>query len=80
MAQITCRTPFKDRGMNKKPMKEIIHILVIVVLSLILGALFLRIETMNEEIKKEIPNQVHALLDSSIRDSIRLGFKEQEEK
>lgn len=67
MAQITCRTPFKDRGMNKKPMKEIIHIIVIAILSLMLGALFLRIENMNKELKREIPNQVHALLDNSIR-------------
>ena len=42
--------------MNKKPMKEIIHIIVLVVLSLMLGALFLRIEEMNDELKKEIPN------------------------
>lgn len=61
-------------------MKEIIHIIVIVILSLILGALFLRIETMNQELKKEIPNQVHTLLDNSIRESIRLWFQEQEEK
>lgn len=53
--------------MNKKPMKEIIHIIVIAILSLMLGALFLRIENMNKELKREIPNQVHALLDNSIR-------------
>ena len=53
-------------------MKEIIHIIVIVILSLMLGALFLRIETMNQELKREIPNQVHALLDNSICESIKL--------
>lgn len=58
--------------MNKKSMKEIIHIIVLVVLSLMLGALFLRIEEMNDELKKEIPNQVHALLGNSIRESVRL--------
>jgi len=61
-------------------MKEIIHIIVIVILSLMLGALFLRIETMNQELKREIPNQVHALLDNSICESIKLWFEEQEEK
>jgi hypothetical protein len=35
---------------------------------------------MDAELKKEIPNQVHTLLDNSIRESIRLWFKEQEEK
>jgi hypothetical protein len=58
--------------MNKKPMKEIIHIAVLVMLSMMLGALFLRIEEMDAELKKEIPNQVHALLDNSIRESVRL--------
>lgn len=61
-------------------MKEIIHIAVLVMLSMMLGALFLRIEEMDAELKKEIPNQVHALLDNSIRESVRLWFKEQEEK
>lgn len=64
--------------MNKKPMKEIIHILALVVLSFILGALFLRIETMEEEMKREIPNQVHALLDNSIRETIKSEFRYQE--
>lgn len=79
MAQITRRTPFKDRGMNKKHMKEIIHIIVIIILSLLLGALFLRIETMNQELKKEIPNQVHALVENTIRDTMRAEFIRQEE-
>lgn len=55
-------------------MKEIIHILALVVLSFILGALFLRIETMEEDLKREIPNQVHTLLDNSIRETIREEF------
>lgn len=66
--------------MNKKPMKEIIHILALVVLSFILGALFLRIETMEEEMKREIPNQVHALVEVTIRDTIREEFDRQELK
>lgn len=53
-------------------MKEIIHILVLVILSLMLGALFLRIEEMDAELKKEIPNQVHTMLDNSIHESIRI--------
>lgn len=62
--------------MNKKPMKEIIHIIVIIILSLMLGALFLRIEELNEE----IPNQVHALLEVTMRDTIREEFERQEQK
>ena len=62
--------------MNKKPMKEIIHIIVIIILSLMLGALFLRIEELNEE----IPNQVHALLEVTIRDTIKEEFERQELK
>lgn len=66
--------------MNKKPMKEVIHILAIVALSFILGALFLRIETMEEDLKKEIPNLVHALLEVTMRDTIREEFERQEQK
>lgn len=41
-----------------------------------LGALFLRIEELNEE----IPNQVHALLEVTMRDTIREEFERQEQK
>ncbi len=64
--------------MNKKPMKEVIHIIVLVVLSLMLGALFLRIEEMNDELKKEIPNQVHSLVEVTVRDTIKEEFIYQE--
>jgi hypothetical protein len=56
-------------------MKEIIHIAVLVMLSMMLGALFLRIEEMNAELKKEIPNQVHALVETTIRDTMRAEFE-----
>lgn len=41
-----------------------------------LGALFLRIEELNEEIQ----NQVHALLEVTMRDTIREEFERQEQK
>ncbi len=59
-------------------MKEVIHIIVLVVLSLMLGALFLRIEEMNDELKKEIPNQVHSLVEVTVRDTIKEEFIYQE--
>lgn len=67
--------------------REIINILLLVALSFILWALFLRIETMgenfktqNENLKKEIPNQVHALVENTIRVTMQQEFDKQEQK
>jgi|GEM_PF-3398833 len=63
--------------MNKKSMKQInehtkdvIIIMLLAIISLFLGALFLRVE----ELKVKIPNQTHALLENTIRYLIREEF------
>lgn len=68
--------------MNKNTMKEISHhikdiiiIFILLVISLLLWALFLRVESL----KQEIPNQVHALVENTIRDTMRAEFIRQEE-
>lgn len=66
--------------MNKKSMKEVIHILALIILSLILGALFLRIEQMNDNLEKDIPNKVHALVENTIRTTMKEEFYLQELK
>lgn len=60
--------------------KEVIHILALIVLSFILGALFLRIETLEENMNRDIPNQVHALVEVTVRDTIQEEFQRQELK
>ena len=56
--------------------KDIVIIAILAIISLFLGALFLKVE----ELKQHIPETTHAMLDNSIRESIRLWFKEQEDK
>lgn len=52
-------------------MKEIVIICMLIVLSLVIGALFIKIE----ELKTSIPRDTHALLDNSIRETIKEEFK-----
>lgn len=55
----------------KEHIKDIIIIIILWVISLLLGALFLKIE----DLKKQIPNQVHALVENTIRDTMKSEFE-----
>lgn len=50
--------------------KDIIIIAMLAILSLLLWALFLKVE----ELKEQIPKDTHLLLDNSIRETIREEF------
>jgi len=55
----------------KEHIKDIIIIIILWVISLLLGALFLKIE----DLKKQIQNQVHALVENTIRDTMKSEFE-----
>lgn len=54
-------------------MKDTIIIILLLILSLLLGALFLQVE----ELRKDIPQTTHALLDNAIRESVSSTIREE---
>ena len=54
-------------------MKDTIIIILLLILSLLLGALFLQVE----ELRQAIPETTHVLLDNAIRESVSSTIREE---
>lgn len=54
-------------------MKDTIIIILLLILSLLLGALFLQVE----ELREQIPEKTHYLLDNAIREAVSSTIREE---